>query len=138
MDDHAKQRLKDVFGTHGFDRALVGIALVDAGDGKARARLVVEDSLQNMGGTLHGGAIATIVDDVGTIAIMTADRDHRPGVTTDLNVSYFSPAPGGRAVIADAVVLKSGKTLAFVSVDIRREDDQVLVAQGRMTKFMGS
>jgi acyl-coenzyme A thioesterase 13 len=138
MDDHAKQRLREVFCTHGFDRSLAGIELTEIGKGHARARLVVTEPLQNMGGTLHGGAIATLVDDVGTIAIMTADRDSRPGVTTDLNVSYFSPAPADRAVIADAVVLKSGKTLAFVSVDVRREDDQALVAQGRMTKFMGS
>jgi acyl-coenzyme A thioesterase 13 len=138
MDDQTKQRLKEVFCTHGFDRSLVGIELTEIGAGHARARLVVTDPLQNMGGTLHGGAIATIVDDVGTIAIMTADRDSRPGVTTDLNVSYFAPGMGGRAVIADGVVLKSGKTLAFVQVEIRREDDQALVAQGRMTKFMGS
>ena len=58
-------------------------------------------------------------------------------MTTDLNVSYFSPAPGGTAVLAEAKVLKIGKTLAFVAVDIVREHDRVLVAQGRMTKFQG-
>ena len=65
------------------------------------------------------------------------DRENRPGVTSDLNVSYFAPAPGGSTVVADAAVLKIGKTLAFVSVDIRRKTDGVLVAQGRMTKFQG-
>jgi len=76
------------------------------------------------------------VDDAGTLALITADRDSRPGVSTDLNVSWFAPAPGGSTVIAEATVLKVGKTLGFVSVDIRREDDNVLVAQGRMTKFL--
>ncbi len=100
-------------------------------------RLEVSEAVQNLGGALHGGAIATLVDDAGTCAIISKDRDHRPGVTTDLNVSYFAPGPGGSVVIAEATVLKAGKTLAFVSVDIRREADGVLVAQGRMTKFMG-
>jgi len=73
---------------------------------------------------------------VGTLAIMTADRDGRPGVSTDLNVSWLSPAPGGSTVLVEATVLKSGRTLAFVQVDVRREQDGVLVAQGRMTKFL--
>jgi len=137
MTDDATQRLQEFFGTAGFDRSIKGMKLLEAKDGKARARLEVTEDVQNFGGTLHGGAIATLVDDVGTFAIMTKDRDHRPGVTTDLNVSYFNPGPAGTFVIAEATVLKAGKTLAYVSVDIKREADGVLVAQGRMTKFLG-
>jgi acyl-coenzyme A thioesterase 13 len=130
-------RLGDLFAAGGFDKALKGMTLVEAKDGRAVVRLEVSEAVQNLGGFLHGGAIATLVDDAGTCAIISKDRDHRPGVTTDLNVSYFSPGPGGTFVRAEATVLKTGKTLAFVSVDIRREHDGVLVAQGRMTKFLG-
>jgi acyl-coenzyme A thioesterase 13 len=136
MEESAK-RLGELFGTIGFDKSLAGMKLLDAKDGKAVVRLEVTEAVQNMGGSLHGGAIATLVDDAGTCAIISKDRDHRPGVTTDLNVSYFSPGPGGTFVLAEATVLKTGRTLAFVSVDIKREHDGVLVAQGRMTKFLG-
>jgi acyl-coenzyme A thioesterase 13 len=119
----------------GFDRALAGLELVEAREGRARVRLPVGEPVQNLGGSLHGGAIATLVDVAGTLAIISGDRQSRPGVTTDLNVSYF--APGRGAVIADAAVLKIGRTLAFVTVDIRRAEDGVLVAQGRMTKHLG-
>jgi len=138
MNDQAKQRLGELFGKVGFDKSLVGMELLEAANGKARVRLPVGEAVQNMGGALHGGAVATLVDDVGTLALITADRDGRAGVSTDLNVSWFSPAPGGVDVIAEATVLKVGRTLGFVTVDIRRESDNVLVAQGRMTKFMGS
>ena len=134
--DQVIQRLGALFGKMGFDRALAGIELLSATAGHARVRLPVTESVQNLGGSLHGGAIATLVDDAGTIAIMTADKMSRPGVSTDLNVSFFAPAKVGTTVIAEARVLKSGKTLAFVNVDIRREHDGVLVAQGRMTKFL--
>ena len=137
MEEMAKKRLGELFGAIGFDRALPGMKLVDVKEGHAVVRLEVSESVQNMGGSLHGGAIATLVDDAGTCAIISKDRENRPGVTTDLNVSYFSPAPGGTAVLAEAKVLKIGKTLAFVAVDIVREHDRVLVAQGRMTKFQG-
>jgi acyl-coenzyme A thioesterase 13 len=136
MDDKLKERLSWV-GKNGFDRSLTGIELLAVEGGKARARLPVSEAVQNPLGALHGGAVATLVDVVGTLAIMSADRDQRPGVSTDLNVSWFSPAPGGATVLVEATVLKSGRTLAFVQVDLRRENDGVLVAQGRMTKFLG-
>jgi acyl-coenzyme A thioesterase 13 len=135
MDDKLKERLSQ-FGQGGYDRSLTGMELLEASGGKARVRLPVREAVQNLNGALHGGAVATLVDVVGTLAIMTADRDHRPGVSTDLNVSWLSPAPGGSTVLVEATVLKSGRTLAFVQVDIRRENDGVMVAQGRMTKFL--
>jgi acyl-coenzyme A thioesterase 13 len=135
LDEELRARLAAIL-TRGFDAALDGMTIVAAADGHARVRLPVSDKVQNIGGALHGGAAATLVDVAGTIAIISADRTHRVGVTTDLNVSYF--APGRGAVIADATVLKSGRTLAWVSVDVRREDDGVLVAQGRMTKHLGA
>lgn len=138
-DDEKKkalaERIKQV-GARGFG-ATCGFRHVSFGEGKAQVELDVGEGVQNMGGFLHGGAIATLVDDAGTLAIVTADRENRPGVTTDLNVSYFAPAPGGSTVVAEAAVLKIGKTLAFVTVDVKRKTDGVLVAQGRMTKFQG-
>jgi acyl-coenzyme A thioesterase 13 len=135
MDDKLKERLSR-FGQGGYDRSLAGMELIAAEGGRARVRLPVGEAVQNANGALHGGAVATLVDVVGTLAIMTADRDHRPGVSTDLNVSWFAPAAGGSTVLVEATVLKTGRTLAFVQVDVRRELDGVLVAQGRMTKFL--
>lgn len=125
-----------IFGTIGFDKALTGMKLLSVDDGVAVAEIEVSDSVANMLGTLHGGAIATLVDDVGTVAIMSADRDGRAGVTTDLNVSYFSAARSGTTVTVEGRALKSGRTLAFVEVNLKSPDGKLL-AQGRMTKFMG-
>jgi acyl-coenzyme A thioesterase 13 len=130
----AKSRF-DMAVQHGFDAALRGMELVSMGEGKAVIRLPVERHVMNLGGKLHGGCIATLVDICGTMAIISADRQGRPGVSTDLNVSFLAPGEG--VVVAEAKVLKSGRTLAFVECDIRRESDGVLVAQGRMTKHMG-
>jgi acyl-coenzyme A thioesterase 13 len=117
--------------------ATCGFRLVSEGRGEAVVELDVGPAVENVNHVLHGGAIAALVDHAGTHAIVSADRQGRPGVTTDLNVSYFAPAPAGSTVVALAQVLKIGKTLAFVTVDVRRKVDHVLVAQGRMTKFQG-
>ena len=122
-------RLGDGFGK------TCGFRLISQGEGHAVVEAEVTPALVNVSGTLHGGAIAALVDHAGTWAIMSADQKGRPGVTTDLNVTYLAPAPGGSTVVAEATVLKAGRSLAFVTVDVRRADDGVLVAQGRMTKF---
>lgn len=122
----------------GFDRALVGLDLVEVGEGRVRACLVVTEALQNFFGKLHGGAIATLVDDVGTVAVMTADRYRRAGVTTDLHVSYLAAAEAGETVSIDAEVLRCGLNLAFVEVTLRRELRGDVLARGRMTKLLGS
>ena len=114
-----------------------GMQAVDASEGHVVIRVEVGAELVNSFGMLHGGAAATLVDVVGTIAIAAADRDHRPGVSTDLNVSWFAPVPKSEFVVVEANVLKTGRTLAFVTVDLRRESDGVLAAQGRMTKVLG-
>jgi acyl-coenzyme A thioesterase 13 len=114
---------------------LCGMRTLGAGAGQAKVELSVRPDVENPNGALHGGAIATLVDQAGTLAIMSADRQGRPGVTTDLNVTFLLPAPSGSAVIAEATVLKIGRTMAYVTVDVRRSTDGALVAQGRMTKF---
>lgn len=127
------ERLKFV-AAGGFD-GTCGFRAVSFGAGEAVVELDVLPKVQNIIGALHGGATATLVDHAGTLAIVTADRDARPGVTTDLNVTYLAPGTG--TVVAHAKVLKVGKTMAYVTVDITRKADGVLVAQGRMTKFQG-
>jgi acyl-coenzyme A thioesterase 13 len=124
------------FEGEGFHKTC-GFRVIDFEDGRARVELDVTPSVQNPNAMLHGGAIASLVDHAGTCAILSADRDGRPGVTTDLNVTYLAPGPAGATVVAEARVLKAGKTLAFVTVDVRRKDDGILIAQGRMTKFQG-
>jgi acyl-coenzyme A thioesterase 13 len=122
----------------GFDRVLVGLELVEIGEGRVRASVVVTEALQNFFGKLHGGAIATLVDDIGTIAVVTADRYRRAGVTTDLHVSYLAAAEAGETVSIDAEVLRCGLNLAFVEVTLRSELRGDVLARGRMTKLLTS
>ena len=130
------ERLARLESTHTLNHSL-GFRIVSYGNGKARGEMDCTTAVQNLNGMLHGGATAALVDHVGTVAIMSADRDNRPGVTTDLNVTYLAPAATGGKVYADATVLKIGKIMAYVSVDVRRAEDDVLIAQGRMSKYQG-
>ena len=54
----------------------------------------------------------------------------RGQATTDLNVSYLDAATSD--LVAEGQVLRSGRAIAWVQVDVRRADG-VLVAVGRAT-----
>lgn len=108
---------------------------VEKGGGRAVLECDVGPATTNPNGMLHGGAIATLVDHAGTLAIASADREGRYGVTTDLNVSYLAAAPEGMTVRAEARALRVGRTLAYVEVNLY-SPERKLLAQGRMTKFM--
>jgi len=112
-----------------------GFRLLSHGDGQAVMECPVTPETQNVNGDLHGGILALLVDEAGTVALASRDRDGRPGVTTDLNLTCLTPGkpPHVRAV---AKALKVGKRLGYVQVDVLGSDG-TLVAQGRMTKFMG-
>lgn len=111
------------------------VVLVEPGHIVVRREVTTE--LLNFGRTLHGGAAATLIDVIGSLALTTTDRDGRFGVSTDLNVTWLAPAEHGAQILVDARVLKLGRTMGYVAVDIRREVDGQLLVQGRMTKHMG-
>lgn len=112
-----------------------GFRLLSHGGGLAEMECPVTEKTQNVNGDLHGGILALLIDEAGTVALASKDRLGRPGVTTDLNVTYVAPGrpPWVRAV---ARALRVGRTLGYVQVDVSDEEGK-LVAQGRMTKFMG-
>ena len=50
-----------------FDRVLSGMTVERMGDGYVSCQLSVLEGIQNAYSTLHGGAISTLVDVVGTL-----------------------------------------------------------------------
>lgn len=119
-----------------FDRTLNGLTVtgIDTTAGTVTCELVVDTGLQNTYGTLHGGAIATIVDVVGTMALLA--KDHlRAGVSVEMNISYLAAAKAGEKVLIHGRVLKTGKRLGFSEVTITRQDG-TLLATGRHTKAL--
>lgn len=75
----------------------------------------VEPRHCNTFNTLHGGAISTLVDVVGTLAILGTTRDHRAnptashsqvaGVSIDLNVSFLSAARASEELVVSGTTM---------------------------------
>ena len=118
-----------------FDRVLGGLRVtrVDEAAGEVDCEFEVEEGLTNTYATLHGGATATLVDVVGSMALLARDPT-RAGVSVDLSVSYIAAARAGETVRCLGRALKVGRRLGFSSVELRRKSDGELLAAGRHTK----
>jgi len=103
----------------------------ELGQGTARCSLPVEKHLTNSMGTVHGGVIMSLLD----IALCTAARTLHPGsigaITIDMSTSFIDGASGAR-LLAEARVLKDGRTMSFVEAEARNEDG-TLVAKAIAT-----
>ena len=127
-----------------FDLCLeeAGMECVSIGPTGVHCMLTVTESLANNFGTLHGGAVSTLVDVAGTLALLGRDPT-RPGVSVEMNQSFCSGAQIGQTLSVHGTVLKYGGTLAFTEVVVRAADAGGttkgaagrLIATGRHTKF---
>jgi uncharacterized protein (TIGR00369 family) len=100
--------------------------LTDAlGEGTARLSLPVEPHLKNSLGTVHGGVIMSLLD----VALCTAARTLHPDsigvVTIDLSTSFIGGGSGER-LLAEARVLKDGRSMSFVEGEARNPDGSLV------------
>ena len=118
-----------------FDYCLEGMQVVAIGGGSATCTLTVSNALANNFATLHGGAISTLVDVAGTLALLSVDPT-RPGISIEMNQTFCAPARVGDEIFVRGTVLRYGRSLGFTQIDIFRGGDATgpLVATGRHTK----
>lgn len=79
---------------------------------------------------VHGGIISALVDLAGGAALFVALQFPTP--TIDMRIDFLRPAIAGKALEADATVLKCGQTTALVDIVVTDEDGRH-VASGRAT-----
>ena len=95
------------------------------GDGTACLSLPIEPHLTNSLGTAHGGVIVSLLD----VALCTAARTLHPEsmgvITIDLSTSFIGGA-GGSKLIAEARVLRDGRSMSFVEAEAKNEDGSLV------------
>ncbi|MFJ8078200.1 PaaI family thioesterase [Streptomyces sp. NPDC096176] len=122
---------RKVLDSQPFSR-LLGARIAAFGGGQAVLEVVARDDLRQQNGFLHGGVIAYAADNAITFAAGSALG---PAVLTGgFSVQYVRPATG-RALVARAAVVHSGRRQAVVRCDlftVGADGDETLcaVAQG--------
>ena len=110
----------------------LGIRLIEYSPDYGRICLTKTDKTpQGIGGSVHGGVLATMADVVMLVAVFSNMKEGaEPAGTADLNITYLRPAHGEK-IYADARVIKRGRQLATVEVDIT-DDEGRLCAKSRL------
>lgn len=116
----------------------IGLHLEDAGPGWARMRMQLIDGVMNPFGSVHGGAIAALIDSAAGSAIAAGcapDSDRIMG-TIDMHVHFLERGKGD-ALIAEARMVRAGRAVAVASAQVY-DASATLVAIGTATYRLGA
>jgi uncharacterized protein (TIGR00369 family) len=115
----------------------VGLELVDLGDGTATMRLPFRDEVITIGQTVHGGAVSALIDTTAMAAAWSGAQapENLRGTTVSLTVTFLAAA-NGVDLTASARVLRRGKSLQYVDVEVA-DPSGTLIAKGLVTYKLG-
>jgi uncharacterized protein (TIGR00369 family) len=115
----------------------LGIELVRLEPDFAELRLPFKEPLITIGDTVHGGAIATLIDTTAMAASWSTETPpaNLRGTTVALSVS-FTTAARSADLTATARVVRRGKNLCACDVDVTDASGE-LVAKGLVTYKLG-
>jgi acyl-coenzyme A thioesterase 13 len=110
--------------------------LITSSDSEVLFHLKVGLDSCNILKTMHGGAIATLIDVATTIAITALDRDMRQNVSVELATHYLNPIKANSEVLVLCKIPKIGKTLAYSYAEIYEKDSLKLLVNSSHIKAM--
>ena len=92
----------------------------------------VKTTFLNYNKTMHGGAVTTIVDIATTMAILNLDNRHT--VSVNLGINFENGSLPGDQILVDAIVRKTGKSLAFTDCILRNIQTNKILCTGQHIK----
>lgn len=115
----------------GFERRLlqhVRPLEVDKELGQTLYVLTVQDFMSNKDGNLHGGAAATLMDNLSSTALIMIQRPgfwDNFGITRSIAVIYHRAMPQGAKLLIRCEVLGAGQKMATVRAVIEDENGMI-------------
>ncbi len=106
--------------------------IVHLRDGEAEVHWQAKTDHLNRFGSVHGGALAGLIDTVAAIASLTKMKKI---VTIELNVSYVKAANITTKVIAKGKVIQAGRSLLRTVVELFNAEGELLT-RGNLTFFV--
>ncbi|XP_004510850.1 uncharacterized protein [Cicer arietinum] len=103
-----------------FDSFLRSFITVDQIQrGRISCSVIVKPPLCNGYGTLHGGAVGSLVEVLATACARTVVPEDKELFLGEVSISYLSGSPVNEEVVANASVVKSGRSLTSVAVEFK-------------------
>jgi uncharacterized protein (TIGR00369 family) len=121
------------FLTQYFAQVAEDFSVLKVEDDLLELRLNVVDRHLRPGGTVSGPAIFGLVDVAMYLAILSRIGPVALAVTTNCSIDFMRKPEAGRALVAQARVLKLGRMLAVGDVLVRSEGSADVVARAGLT-----
>lgn len=123
--DHiALEDIPGFFNSDKFACNQAGCCIDEYRKGYARCSMSLTNNHYNGAGAVMGGAVFTLADFAAGVA---GNADEPPSVSSTATIEYLNSSKGD-VLYATATVDKSGRRLAYVTVDVT-DDHDVLVAR---------
>ena len=123
-------RLRDFFSAHDLFARHCGIVLLEAEEGRARAKMEIRPFHLNGARTVHGGAIFSLADFVFAVA---ANSRGQLALAINTSMAFIKAAHSG-VLYAEAEELATNRRLGNYQVRIT-DDSQQLIAQFQGTAY---
>ena len=88
----------------------------------------MRDDLRQRYGVMHGGVIAALVDTAVAYAIYPQIAPGREITTVEMKLNFLSSVRDGGRAVAQARLLRLGRTLAVCSCDVHDRDGRPVAA----------
>lgn len=111
---------------HNYFAKAFGLMVTRISEGEAESRVKVTGQLYNPINSIHGGCLYTIADVTCGAAVASYGM---MATTMQSSMSYLRPGMNCMELIGRAKVIKHGKNISVVNVDIM-DQDEVVLAQG--------
>jgi uncharacterized protein (TIGR00369 family) len=96
---------------------LLGVKLVDVGEGWVKTKLALTDQLKQQHGYAHAGVVSTLADHAAGAAATTAVAEGNSVLTADYSIHLLRPG-GGKVLEAHGEIVRAGQTLIVAQADV--------------------
>lgn len=96
----------------------LGLTVAAVGRDGATLHMAAGPRVARAGGIVCGQALMALADTAMVFAVAAASGGYRPMTTVGQTISFMKPAAGER-VVAEAKVMRLGKTLAFGEIALK-------------------
>ncbi|MCA8883315.1 MAG: PaaI family thioesterase [Rhodobacteraceae bacterium] len=112
----------------------LGMRLISQSPEEVIGELPVTETLVNINGTLHGGALMSLADTLGGFATLQYVADGQTTTTIESKTNFFRPIHLGDVARGRAVPLNVGRTFIVWQTEIFRGDGKLaaVVTQTQM------
>lgn len=102
----------------------IGMELLEASQGYARARIRLQQHLLNIYGGMHGGCAFSLAD---TLAGMAASTYGDHVTTLNASFNYMRPVVETQYLYCEARVLRNGAKISVVRTELTDDDGKLLI-----------